>query len=154
LLFAARPATSASNLRVQPATAKPIVLVDDEKSYNDLLRAMLAEHLDCPVYGFSRPREALQEIAALDPGVIVTDYFMPEMNGFEFIRRAAPLVPGANFVLISGNNLAGEQGTMAGLPNFKALLPKPFGWARLAEEVLKAWPEGLTPPVRRDRPPG
>ncbi len=138
--------------RVQSPTVKPIVLVDDEKSYNDLLRSMLAEHLDCPVYGFSRPREALQAIASLDPGVIVTDYFMPEMNGFEFIRSAAPLAPGATFVLISGNNLSGEKETMTRLPNFKALLPKPFGWAKLADEILKAWPAGLTPPARRSPP--
>ncbi len=113
---------------------------------------MLAEHLDCPVYGFSRPREALQVIASLDPGVIVTDYFMPEMNGFEFIRCAAPLAPGATFVMISGNNLTAEQETIARLPNFKALLPKPFGWAKLADEILRAWPAGLTPPRRRERP--
>ncbi|MEO6245139.1 MAG: response regulator [Opitutaceae bacterium] len=138
---------------MQPATAKPIVLVDDEKSYNDLLRGMLADHLDCPVYGFSRPREALLEIAALDPAVIVTDYFMPEMNGFEFIRHAAPLAPGANFVMISGNNLSAEQDTMDRLPNFKALLAKPFGWARLADEIMRAWPADLTRPTRRDRPP-
>lgn len=153
IAFRARRAQLSRTSRVQPATAKPIVLVDDEKSYNDLLRTMLAEHLDCPVYGFSRPSEALQVIATLDPGVIVTDYFMPEMNGFEFIRRAAPLAPGAAFVLISGNNLSAEVETMARLPNFKALLPKPFGWARLADEILRAWPTGLTPPVRRDAPP-
>ncbi len=137
---------------MQSPTAKPIVLVDDEKSYNDLLRSMLAEHLDCPVYGFARPREALETIARLDPGVIVTDYFMPEMNGFDFIRSAAPLAPHASFVMISGNNLSTEVETMARLPNFKALLPKPFGWAQLADEILKAWPAGLTPPARRARP--
>lgn len=136
------------------ASAQPIVLLDDEKSYNDLLRGMLADHLDCPVYGFVRPREALQAIPGLNPAVIVTDYFMPEMNGFEFIRRAAPLVPRAAFVLISGNNLSAEEETMARLPNLKALLAKPFGWAKLADEVLRAWPAGLTPPLRRlGRPP-
>ena len=135
------------------ATAKPIVLLDDEKSYSDLLRQMLADNLDCAVFGFSRPREALQAIAALDPGVIVTDYFMPEMNGIEFIRRAAPLVPGASFVMISGNNLAAEEDILARLPNFKALLPKPFGWTKLADEVLRAWPAGFTALARRNGSP-
>src|SRR5687767_112023 len=77
---------------------KSIVFVDDEKSYNDLIRQMLAETLEADVHGFIHPMEALDAIVALDPGVVVTDYFMPEMNGIEFIQRAAPLVPRATFI--------------------------------------------------------
>src|SRR5687767_547543 len=70
---------------VNPAPPKSIILVDDEKSYNDLIKQMLAENLDAPVHGFTRPLDALDAIVALDPGMVVTDYFMPEMNGIEFI---------------------------------------------------------------------
>src|SRR5215218_10225718 len=104
-------ASPASRLvRVNPTPLpKSIILVDDEKSYNDLIRQMLVENLDCPVHGFTRPMDALNVLVSLNPGVVVTDYFMPEMNGIEFIQRAAPLVPDATFLMISGNNLSGEQ---------------------------------------------
>lgn len=132
-----------------PHFSKSIVLVDDEKSYNDLIKQMLAENLDCPVHGFTRPLEALDALTALDPGVVVTDYFMPEMNGIEFIQRAAPLVPHASFVMISGNNLSGEQHRMEKLAALKAFLAKPFGWRKLADEIIRVWPPETRVPVNR-----
>jgi two-component system chemotaxis response regulator CheY len=135
---------------VHPApSTKSIVLVDDEKSYNDLIKQMLAENLDCPVHGFTRPLEALDALPALDPGVVVTDYFMPEMNGIEFIQRAAPLVPDATFVMISGNNLSSEQQRMEKLAALKAFLAKPFGWRKLADAIIRVWPPGTPAPSNR-----
>jgi DNA-binding NtrC family response regulator len=138
-----------SSSPVNPAPLKSIVLVDDEKSYNDLIRQMLAENLDLPVHGFTRPLEALDALAQLDPGVVVTDYFMPEMNGIEFIQRASPLVPHAVFVMISGNNLAGEQHRMEKLAALKSFLAKPFGWKKLADEILRVWPPEFQAPFNR-----
>lgn len=131
---------------------KSIVLVDDEKSYNDLMTQLLADHLDCPVRGFTRPREALQALAGIEPAVIVTDYYMPEMNGIELIRQAMPLVPRANFVMISGNNLAAEADRLAALAPLKGVLAKPFGWRRLADEILRVWPAEIAAPAYRDGP--
>ena len=132
-----------------PPSPKAIVLVDDEKSYPDLIKQMLVETLDCPVYGFTRPLEAIDELPSLDPAVIVTDYFMPEMNGIEFIQRATPLVPGAVFLMISGNNLSSEQPRMEKLSALKAFLAKPFGWRKLADEIIRVWPPGSPAPATR-----
>ena len=133
------------------ATAsKSIVLVDDEKSYNDLMRQLLSENLGCPVHGFIRPLDALQALPSLDPGVVVTDYFMPELNGIDFIRAAVPLVPDAAFVMITGNNLTAEHETLARLDALKGFLSKPFGWRRLADEILRVWPTNSPAPKLRD----
>jgi DNA-binding NtrC family response regulator len=134
---------------VNPASPKSIVLVDDEKSYNDLIKQMLVEKLDAPVHGFTRPLEALDALVDLDPGVVVTDYFMPEMNGIEFIQRAAPLVPQAVFIMISGNNLTSEHPRMEKLSALKSFLAKPFGWKKLADEIIRVWPADSTPPSSR-----
>lgn len=120
--------------------------MDDEKSYTDLLTHMLEEHLDCPVHAFARPMEALKALPSLNPGVIVSDYSMPQLNGLEFIRQAAPLVPDGHFVLITGHNLCAEEDAMACLPTLKGFLPKPFGWRKLADEILRVWPAHLTAP--------
>ena len=139
------------------SSTKAIIFVDDEKSYTDLIKQMLAENLDCPVHGFTKPLEALQSLPTLNPGVIVTDYYMPEMNGIEFIQRAAVLAPAATFVMISGNNLSSEQHRMDKLEPLKAFLAKPFGWKKLADEILRVWPPDTRPPAKRptafSRPP-
>lgn len=134
-------------------TIRAIVIVDDEKSYTDLLTQMLADNLNCPVHAFSRPLEALKDLPALNPGVIVTDYYMPQLNGLEFIRQATPLVPETTFVMITGHNLSAEEDTMARMPALKGFLSKPFGWRKLADEILRVWPPHLPAPSHRANSP-
>jgi two-component SAPR family response regulator len=138
------------NLRVVPIfPTQSIVLVDDEKSYTDLMVGMLAENLDCPVHGFVRPLAALKALPTIRPGVIVTDYFMPEITGIDFIRQASPLVPGAVFVMITGNNLSAQKDELDRLTVLQGFLPKPFGWRKLADEILRVWPVGIPAPRYR-----
>lgn len=120
---------------------KAIVIVDDEKSYVDLLAAMLTENLGCPVFSFTRPREALAALPTLNVGVVVTDYHMPQMNGFEFLREASPLVPHAPFILITGHSLHLVDNHLPVGSPLRAILPKPFGWRKLAEEIALHAPE-------------
>ncbi len=116
-------------------------MVDDEKSYVDLLAAMLTEQLDTPVHTFTRPLAALAALPDLDPGVIVTDYYMPQLNGFEFIAQAAPLRPGVPFILITGHAIGITDEQLAQIKPLKGMLAKPFGWRALADEILRHWPE-------------
>ncbi|MBS0633315.1 MAG: response regulator [Verrucomicrobia bacterium] len=120
--------------------SKTIVLVDDEKSYVDLLAAMLLEHLETPVHTFTRPLAALAELPKLNPGIIVTDYYMPQLNGFEFITQAAPLVPDVPFLLITGHAMTLPPEEIARIRPLKGVIAKPFGWRVLADEILRHWP--------------
>jgi DNA-binding NtrC family response regulator len=131
---------------VNSSPAKAIVLVDDEKSYTDLMSQLLTENLKCTVHGFTRPLDALKALPSIDAAVIVTDYFMPEVNGIEFIRQATPLAPQAVFVMITGNNLAGEKERLTKLGALKGFLTKPFGWRTLADEIIRVWPSDTLPP--------
>ena len=139
----------AATATVDPAPPKPILLVDDEKSYTDILSLMLGDNLNCPIHAFSRPIDALRAIPILDPAVIVTDYFMPEINGIEFIRQATGIAPNAVFIMITGHNLSAEEETLARLTALKGFLAKPFGWRKLADEILRVWPAGVTAPNHR-----
>jgi DNA-binding NtrC family response regulator len=130
-------------------SAKSIVLVDDEKSYTDLLGQMLADNLECPVHAFSRPLDALAALPSINPGVIVTDFHMPQLTGFEFIRRASEVAPQATFVLITGHNLSEKENEMAGLKLLKGFLAKPFGWRKLADEIIRVWPKESAAPSHR-----
>lgn len=146
---ACHPITGVPPVVVPPASAKSIVLVDDEKSYTDLLSQMVAENLDCPVHAFTRPLDALAALSSIDPAVIVTDFDMPQLSGFEFIRRATKIVPQAHFVLITGHNLSESEEEMARLSGLKGVLRKPFGWRKLADEIIRVWPQSCMAPSHR-----
>jgi DNA-binding NtrC family response regulator len=133
---------------VNPA-AKSIVLVDDEKSYTELMSQMLADNLDCPVHAFTRPLDALHALASLEAGVVVTDYFMPQLDGLEFIRQATKVAPQASFVMITGHNLTAYEDQISKLEPLKGFLAKPFGWRKLAEEIMRVWPEHGTKPAHK-----
>lgn len=45
--------------------------------------------------------EALEILKTERPGVIITDYRMPQMNGVELLRRAKATVPHARGIVIS-----------------------------------------------------
>lgn len=128
---------------------KSVVLVDDEKSYTELMTQLLADNLDCPVHAFTRPLDALTALPNLDAAVVVTDYHMPQLTGFEFIKQATPIVPNAVFVLITGHNLSDEEDRRGELASLKGFLAKPFGWRKLADEILRVWPKPDDAPSHR-----
>jgi DNA-binding NtrC family response regulator len=142
----ARP-VSASVKPVSPEPRKAIVIVDDEQSYSDLLSQLLTEHLDCPVITFTRPLDALAALPMLDVGVVVTDYYMPKLNGLEFISQAEPLVPGTPFIIITGHTVGLPEEELEHLSALKGLLHKPFSWRKLADEILRVWPDGAAIPL-------
>lgn len=119
-------------------------MVDDEKSYVDLLAAMLTENLGYVVHTYTRPRDALAALPGLDPGVIITDYYMPQLDGLEFIRQASKLVPGVPFIMISGHSVNLPESMIGPDRPLRALLPKPFGWRKLADAVVQHAPEFAT----------
>ncbi|HSY52892.1 MAG TPA: response regulator [Opitutaceae bacterium] len=124
---------------------KAIVIVDDETSYIDLLAQLLSDNLNCPVFTFARPQDALDAFPQLDVGMIVTDFYMPQLNGFEFITQASAILPGVPFILITGHAIDLTAEEFAQFPALKSVLHKPFLWRRVATEILKFWPEEHPP---------
>ena len=65
-----------------------VLVADDEPAARRGVRQLLAAHPDFAVVGEARNgREALAAIASLTPDVLFLDVQMPEMGGFEAIRR-------------------------------------------------------------------
>lgn len=127
---------------------RSIVIVDDEKSYVELMAEMIADNLDCEVHPFTRPLEALGGLAKISAGVVITDYSMPQMDGVEFIKRASKLAPKAAFIMISGHDLDPIKDDLARLRRLKKRLHKPFGWRPLTEAVLEVWPGKDVPAMK------
>lgn len=131
---------------------KAIVIVDDETSYIDLLAQLLGDNLNRPVFTFSRPLEALEALPRIDVGAVVTDFYMPDLNGFEFVLQASAIVPGVPFILITGHGIDLTDEECAQFPALKCVIHKPFLWRRLAMEILKYWPEPHPPVEPADLP--
>jgi DNA-binding NtrC family response regulator len=140
-----------SKTKVRAPSQRPLVLVDDEQSYVELLAGMLSDNLSCAVHTFTRPTHALEFLSDQPAGVVVTDYFMPDMDGVEFIRRASKIVPEASFIMISGHNLEPMEYELERLKLLKERIQKPFGWKLLADAVLRVWPGADLPKLRRPK---
>ena len=117
------------------------MIVDDETSYVDLLAQLLSDNLNCPVFTFARPLEALEAFKQMDVGMVLTDFYMPQLDGFEFVTHASALLPGVPFILITGHAIDLNEEEFAQFPALKSVLHKPFLWRRVAAEILKYWPE-------------
>ncbi len=142
--------TTQSVTPVNSASGKTLVIVDDEKSYVDLLAQLLTEHLSCPVVTFTRPVEALAALPQLDVGMVVTDYYMPQLNGLEFILRARQILPVVPFIIITGHGVHFSPGDYAHVPELRTVLHKPFRWRALAEEILRYWGGSDGPLLKAD----
>lgn len=69
-----------------------VLIADDEPAARRGVRQLLAPHADFTVVGECRDgREALRALDALDPDVLFLDIQMPEIDGFEVIRRRASM---------------------------------------------------------------
>ena len=133
------------------ASRQTVVLVDDERTYIEFLADMLVNNLGWQVATFASAEAALAALPQIDAAVIVTDYCMPRIDGFEFIRRAAPLAPGVPFIMISGHLIHLPTDEPGRIGPLRTILPKPFGWRKLADEILLHAPE-LGAVVRPDAP--
>jgi DNA-binding NtrC family response regulator len=134
---------------VETVSVHSIVIVDDEKSFTDMIGDLLQEHFTVPVHTFTRPEDALAKILTLRPGIIVTDYNMPGMNGIEFIRAAKAVSPATPCVIITGHTFNLDDHIHDNdLKNIKEVIPKPFRWQRLAETIKLHW-QGENPPYVR-----
>lgn len=126
---------------------KIVVLVDDEFSYIDLLQQLLSDHLACPVHGFTKPADALRALPALNVGMLITDYQMPDINGLQLVAEVQKIDPKIPAVMITAYNMSFTARELAAVPSLKAVVRKPFKWTALADEVVKYWPDANPPKV-------
>lgn len=83
----------------------------------------------------------LMAMAKADPpDVIVTDIFMPEVDGYQLLRMLGAECPNVPVVVISGGStmMAGDHLGVARMLNATAVLQKPFTGAKLLEAVALA----------------
>ncbi|MED5371715.1 MAG: ATPase, T2SS/T4P/T4SS family [Myxococcota bacterium] len=115
----ARPATA-------PETGRPLVLVvDDAPEIRDLVALTLED--DCEILQAEDGQEALEQVQAHRPDLLVLDVMMPRKTGYEVCTalKADPETADIPVLMLSarGETRHVKQGLMAGADDY---LPKPF----------------------------
>ncbi len=105
-----------------------ILVVDDSKAMRMIVRRSL---MNAPAYAGAtvveaeNGQQALEQVAAESPDVILSDWNMPEMNGIEFLEALAAKGPHVPFGFVTSESTPEmhERATSAGA---KFLVSKPF----------------------------
>ncbi|HLI14352.1 MAG TPA: response regulator [Alphaproteobacteria bacterium] len=116
------------------------LIVDDDRTSRDIIQGYLesaGHRIATAVTG----RDASRLLAARHEfEVIVTDIFMPDMDGLEFIRTVKASHPHARIIAVSGGGMRVEMDFLHAAKKFgaDAVLQKPFTRSALLELVDKA----------------
>lgn len=84
---------------------KNIVLVDDYVNYAEVLKDFIESSKNAECTAFSEPLKALEHVkndGNID--IVITDYEMPRMNGFELASKLLELFPALRIVVCSGHD--------------------------------------------------
>jgi CheY-like chemotaxis protein len=124
-----------------------IMVVDDDKEMLAVLTTIL-ERNAYEVDAFSDPREALSRYRQGEYGLVISDFQMPHMNGFELCRAIVKLHPGARLCLFTAFEIR--------LQEFKAIFPqssivglirKPISGSDLVEKIKLLLQEPVQMPL-------
>jgi CheY-like chemotaxis protein len=104
---------------------KRILVVDDNRDLLYLLSVSLIS-AGYMVYGAANGLEALEQMEKHSVDIVLTDYRMPKMDGFEFLSVCRVKWPGVPVVVFSG-----EQDDMA----HEAVELGAFAWVRKGSDL-------------------
>src|SRR4030095_2993020 len=88
------------------ASTLEILVLDDDLKWRQLIAFNVDLHLGISPVLATNGKEALKIMAERDFDVVLSDLFMPEMDGFEFLQRARALFPRTKVIVLSGDFLA------------------------------------------------
>lgn len=115
---------------------KHILIIDDDVDYRKYLNEVLSKE------GFfvemaDSASEALEEIKSVSPDLIITDIIMPEIDGFEVIRKIKGQFPFIKIIAISGGGRVKPSVYLGMAEKLKAdsILQKPFKKDALLEKI-------------------
>jgi sigma-B regulation protein RsbU (phosphoserine phosphatase) len=88
--------------------AKRVLVVDDHPLLRDV-QVLLLREAGYTATALSGAREALARLADLRPDLIVLDLSMPDMNGYQFLRRLRADEAFADVPVIVATGLTAEE---------------------------------------------
>jgi CheY-like chemotaxis protein len=113
------------------------ILVVDDAGEVVVLCVNVLQSLGYAVRGANRAARALELVRQEPFDLMIVDYKMPDMSGFEVFEQARALQPDLGFLLLTGHGTADVVADAIGL-GFHEILLKPFTRAQLRAAVQQA----------------
>jgi two-component system CheB/CheR fusion protein len=86
---------------LQPDALLRVMIVDDNRDAADSLSMLLqfeGRHTLCAYSG----EQALEDVAAFDPQIVLLDIGLPGLDGYEVARRLKSIAPRVHLIALSG----------------------------------------------------
>ncbi|MDR0380977.1 MAG: sporulation transcription factor Spo0A [Oscillospiraceae bacterium] len=133
-----------------------ILIADDNADFRSLLTSALEGEKDLEIVGVSTDGyQAVQQIAALSPDVVLLDIVLPVLDGFGVMKAIGGMAPGSRPGVIVLSGFATDQAMAeAAALGAQYFILKPFDIAGLVERVRavgrtrRAQPLRVTAPAR------
>ena len=127
-------AVSAPSLNDAQGATERVVLVDDNSNIRRLARELL-EELGYQVEAYANGQQALAAIArdSRPIALLVTDFTMPELTGYQLARKIREERPGLPILIVSG--LSEDTVMPASLEPAFPFLQKPYSLKSLARKI-------------------
>jgi CheY-like chemotaxis protein len=125
-------------------SAKLVLIVDDDASMRDIMDfTVKKEGFRTAVTGDGQ--EALTKVESLQPDLILLDFMIPGMGGYEVLRELQSRGHGGIPIIIVTGRMMGEQGLalLRQESNVKEVLQKPFKTGIIAASLHRVL--GTTP---------
>lgn len=117
-------------------TAK-VLIAEDEQNIAESLRFIL-ERAGCEVRHAADGEEALNEVRAEKPDVLVLDVMLPSLNGFDVLKtiRADSALKEIAVLVLTAKGQSQDRQTADAL-GADAFMTKPFANSEIVDEVLR-----------------
>ena len=117
---------------------KRLLMVDDEWDLLVFLRKILARKCGCDVSIVQSGIEAMDQITTWQPDVILTDIFMPDMDGLQLLEKAAELDRNTSVVVMTAYGTI-EMAVKALKIGAYDFIEKPFDNTKVSQIILRAF---------------
>lgn len=116
-----------------------ILIIDDDPQILRVLRSIL-EREGYAVREAANGKTAMALLEEAPPDLVVSDMYMPEMDGIEFLIRVQDLYPGLGIVAMSGGGFMAKEELLSDAFHLGAIqvLAKPFTWDDVVGVVRRA----------------
>jgi two-component SAPR family response regulator len=123
----------------ESTSRKSILVVDDDFDIVSVIKSDLQNYSASNVYGFTQPALALEhfKINVKEYVLVISDIRMPQMNGFEFVKKVRAIKPEVKVFLMTAFEINDADFSRV-LPSTRIdeFIQKPISLAKLNTLVL------------------